>query len=138
MLTCSINADVHEQNKGADMVVPGKHMMAVWGLSLLFVVPPYAQGQQEAAKIFDGMPPDVQAKVRSLAHILQQGLSEGALIEDEISRGLMSGQLKEKLKLLNPESDQLLQDISEASKEGKGPGEESLMPLLGEVGISQE
>lgn len=120
------------------MVVSWTRMMALWGLSLLFVVPVYAQGQQDAAKILNGMPPEVLAKIQSLAHILQQGLSDGKLTETEISQDLMSGQLNEKLKQLNPEADQLLRDISDASKQGKGPGEESLMPLLGGLGVSPE
>ena len=62
----------------------------------------------------------------------------GQLTDDEIKRGLMSGELNEKLKQLNPEADRLLHDISEGSKEGKGPGEERLMPLVGELAISPE
>lgn len=122
----------------AQMVIPGRRMVAVWGLSLLLVVPTSAQGQQDAGKILHGMPPDILAKVQSLAHILQQGLSEGKLTEEEISQGLMSGQLNEKLTQLNPEAARLLHDISEASKQGKGPGEESLLPLLDRLGISPE
>jgi hypothetical protein len=113
-------------------------MMAVWGLSLWFVVPAYAQGQQDAAKILQGMSPDTLAKVQSLAQVLQQNIKEGKLTEDEISRGMMSGELGEKLKQMNPEAGQLLHDISEASKQGKGPDEESLTPLIGGLGISPE
>ena len=51
---------------------------------------------------------------------------------------MMSGQLGERLKQLSPEAGQLFSDITQASKEGKGPGEESLMPLLGGLGISPE
>jgi len=38
------------------------------------------------------MPPDVLAKVRSLAQILQQGLKEGKISDTDIQQGLMSGQ----------------------------------------------
>ena len=120
------------------MAVSRTGLIAVWGLSLLLVIPAYAQDQQDAAKMLNEMPPDILAKVQSLAHILQQGLSEGKLTEDEVSQGLMSGQLEEKLKQLNPEASQLLHDITEASKQGKGPGEESVLQLLGELGISSE
>lgn len=120
------------------MMVSRTRMMAVWGLSLLFIVPVYAQGQKDAENVLNGMPPEVLAKIQSLAHILHQGLSEGKLTENEISRDLMSGELNEKLKQLNPEADQLLRDISEALKQGKGPGEEGLTPLLGGLGILPE
>ncbi len=117
---------------------PVTRLIAVWGLSLWFAVPTYAQGQQEAPKIIQGMSPDMLAKVQSLAQILQQGIKEGQHTNDEIKRGMVSGQLEETLKQMNPEVGQLLHDISKGSKEGKGPGEESLMPLIGELGISPE
>ncbi len=77
-------------------------------------------------------------KVQSLAQIIQQSIKEGKLTDDEVQRGMMAGQLGDRLKQLSPEAGQLLSDISQASKEGKGPGEESLMPLLGGLGISPE
>ncbi|MBH0181300.1 MAG: hypothetical protein HP490_06380 [Nitrospira sp.] len=101
--------------------------------------PAYAQlgaGQQDTAKILNGMSPDVLAKVQALAQILQQGIKDGKLTDAEVKQGLMSGRLAEKLKQLNPEADQLLDDISTATKDSAGPGEESLMPLLGGLGIS--
>lgn len=113
-------------------------MIPVFGLSLLLAVPAFAQSQEEATKILQGMAPDTLAKVQSLAQILQQSIKEGKLTDDEVKRGMMSGQLGEKLKQMNPEAGQLLHDISEASKQGNGPGEESLMPLLGGLGVSPE
>jgi hypothetical protein len=104
-------------------------------------VPSYAQlggGQQDAAKILNGMSPDVLAKVQSLAQILHQGIKDGKISDAEIQQGLASGQLGEKLKQLSPEATQLLEEISDASRQGKGPGEESLMPLMGGLGISPE
>ncbi len=138
MLNRSVNADIHEQKKETDMVASWTRGMVVWGLSLLFVVPVYAQSQQDAATVLNRMSPDVLAKIQSLAHILQQALSEGKLTEKEILQGMMSGQLHEKLLLLNPEAGQLLHDISDASKQRKGPGEESLMPLLEGLGLLSE
>lgn len=110
-------------------------------ISLSFVIPSYAQlggGQQGAQRILNSMPPDILAKVESLAQILQQSIKDGKITDDEVKRGMMSGNLGERLKQLSPEAGQLLSDISQASKEGKGPGEESLMPLLGGLGISPE
>ena len=121
------------------MTLSGKRMIAVWGFCMLLAVPAYAQlggGQQDAAGILNGMPPDVLAKVRSLAQILQQGIKDGKISEAEIQQGLSSGQLGDKLKQLSPEAPQLLEEISDASRQGKGPGEESLMPLMGGLGIS--
>lgn len=121
-------------------------MPCSWKLSIIALVlstwlgvPAYAQlggGQQDATKILNGMPPDVLAKVQALAQMLQQGIKDGKLTDAEVKQGLMSGRLAEKLKELNLGADQLLDDISAATKEGTGPGEESLMPLLGGLGIS--
>jgi hypothetical protein len=121
------------------MALAGKLVIVVLGLSILSALPSYAQlggGQQDAASILNGMPPDVLAKVRSLAQILQQGLKDGKISDADIQQGLASGQLGEKLKQLSPEASQLLEEISDASRQGKGPGEESLMPLMGGLGIS--
>ena len=122
------------------MGLTGKLMIAIGGLSMLLAVPAsYAQlggGQQDAASVLNGMPPDVLAKVRSLAQILQQGIKDGKISEVKFQQGLTSGQLGEKLKQLSPEAPQLLEEISDASRQGKGPGEESLMPLMGGLGIA--
>lgn len=123
------------------MRVRGTMLIAICWISLSLALPSYAQlggGQQGAERILNGMPPDMLAKVQSLAQILQQGIKDGKITDDEVKRNLMSGQLGERLKQLSPEAGQLLSDISQASKEGKGPGEESLMPLLGRLGISPD
>jgi hypothetical protein len=108
-------------------------------LSTWLGIPAYAQlggAQQDATKILNGMPPDILAKVQALAQILQQGIKDGKLTDAEVTQGLISGRLVEKLKELGPEAGPLLQEISAATKNGTGPGEESLMPLLGGLGIS--
>lgn len=123
------------------MRVLGKWLMTICSILLSLATPSYAQlggGQQEAQRILNGMPPEMLAKVQSLAQILQQNIKEGKLTDEEVKRGMMSGNLGERLKQLSPEADQLLSEIAQASKEGKGPGEESLMPLLGGLGISPE
>lgn len=121
------------------MGLTGKLMVVLCGISLSLAMPAYAQlggGQQDAASILSGMPPDVLAKVQSLAQILQQGLKEGKISDADIQQGLTSGQLGEKLKQLSPEASQLLDEISDASQQRKGPGEKSLMPLMGGLGVS--
>ncbi len=103
--------------------------------------PTFAQpglGQQEATKILNSMSPEVLAKVQALAQILQQGIKDGKLTDAEIKEEMMSGHLGERMKQLSPEAGRLLEEISEASKQGNGPGQESLMPLLGGLGISPE
>ena len=49
---------------------------------------------------------------------------------------MLSGRLSEKIKSYNPQVGQLLDDISNAMQNGQGPGAESLMPLLGGLGMS--
>ena len=121
-------------------------MPIIWKLTMIALVfltwsgvPSYAQlggGQPDAARILNSMPPDVLAKVQILAQILQQGIKDGTVTEAEIRQGIMSGRLTEKLKQLSPDADRLLDDVSTATKEGNGPGEDSLLPLLGGLGIS--
>ena len=121
------------------MRLRGTLLIALCGLLLSWTTLTHAQlggGQQDAASILNGMPPDVLAKVQSLAQILQQGIKEGKISETEIRQGLTSGQLGETLKHLGPEATQLLEEISAASRQGKGPGEESLMPLMGGLSMS--
>lgn len=115
-------------------------LIAICWIFLSLDVPAYAQlgGQQGAERILNGMPQEILAKVQSLAQIIKQSIKDGKLTDDEVQRGMMSGQLGKRLKQLSPEAGQLLSDISQASKDGKGPGEESLMPLLGGLGISPE
>lgn len=117
----------------------GKLMIVLCGFLFSLAIPVHAQlggGRQDAATILNGMPPDILAKVRSLAQILQQGVEDGKISDAEIQQGLTSGQLGEKLKQLSPEAAQLLEEISDASRQGKGPGEESLLSLMGALGIS--
>ena len=123
------------------MRVLGKWLITICAILLLLATPSYAQlggGQQEAQRILNSMPPDMLAKVQALAQILQQNIKDGKMTDAEIKQNLMSGNLGEQLRQLSPEAGQLLSDIAQASKEGKGPGEESLMPLLGGLGISPE
>ena len=111
----------------------------ILGFALSMAGPAYAQlggGPQDAARILNSMPPELLTKVQALAQILQQGVKDGKLTDAEIQQGMLSGHLGEKLKLLSPEASQLLEEISDASKQGRGPGEDSLIPLLGGLGNS--
>ncbi len=111
----------------------------ILGFAISMADPSYAQlggGPQDATRILNSMPPDLLTKVQALAQILQEGIKDGKLTDAEIQQGMLSGRLGERLKQLSPEAGQLLEDISDASKQGRGPGEESLIPLLGGLGIS--
>ena len=123
------------------MALTWKLSIIILGLSSWLAVPSYAQigsGQQDAAKILNSMPPDLLTKVQALAQILQQGIKDGKLTNAEVQQGMMSGRLGERLKLLSPKAGQLLVEISDALKRGKGPGEESSIPLLEGLGISEQ
>lgn len=123
-------------------------MIPIWKLVILvavalscLAVPSNAQSdgaRQEATRILDNLPPDLLFKVQALAQILQQGVRDGKLTDSEIQQGLLSGQLAERIQQLGPEAGQLLDEISDASRRGVGPGEDSLMPLLGGLGISPD
>lgn len=93
-------------------------------------------GRQDAMNILSTMPPDLYAKVQALAKLLDQNIKAGTITDAEVRQGMMSGQLSETLKTVNPEAGQLLDEISEAMKSGQGPGEDSLVPLLGGLGYS--
>lgn len=119
------------------MLIHFRTSLIAWGMTMWLVFPCFAQTSTgEAAKILNNMPPDLFAKVQALAQQLQQGIKEGKLSEAEIQQGMMSGHLAEKLKSLNPQAGHLLDEISDAMKNGQGPGEAALMPLLGGLGIS--
>lgn len=119
------------------MLIHFRTYLIVWVVMGLLAFPCAAQtGTGEAAKILNNMPPDLFAKVQALAQHLQRGIKEGKLSETEIQQGMMSGHLGEKLKNLNPQAGQLFDEISDAMKNGQGPGEAALMPLLGGLGIS--
>lgn len=107
------------------------------GLIGLLAFPCSAQmGTGEAAKILNKMPPALFAKIQALAEHLQQSIKEGKLSEAEVQQVMMSEHLAEKLNGLNPQAWQLFDEINGAMKNGEGPDESALMPLLWGLGIS--
>jgi len=86
--------------------------------------------------IINNLPPDLFAKVQALAQMLDQSIKAGKLTEAEVQQNMLSGRLSDKLKTINPEAGYLLDEIGDAMKAGKGPDEQSLLPLLGGLGIS--
>jgi hypothetical protein len=84
---------------------------------------------QSTAGILDALPSDVLAKVQQLAQMLQQDINEGKITDAQIQRELMSGDLQQTIKSMNPEAGHLLDDINASMK--NSPNAENLPDLLG-------
>ena len=97
---------------------------------------PSSQRPQNAAGILDALPSDIQAKVQQLGEMLQHDIKEGKITEAQIQRELMSGDLQQTIKSMNPEAGQLLDDINASMK--NSPNAENLPdPLGGLTGHTQ-
>jgi hypothetical protein len=79
----------------------------------------------------DALPSDVQTKMHQLGLMLQQNIKEGKITDAQIQRELMSGNLQQTIKSMNPEAGQLLDDINASMK--NSPNAENLPDLLGGV-----
>ena len=90
---------------------------------------PGGQLPKNTAGILDALPSDVQAKVQQLGEMLQQDIKEGKITEAQIQRELMSGNLQQTIKSMNPEASQLLDEINASLK--NSPNAENLPDLLG-------
>jgi hypothetical protein len=103
------------------------------GILSPFAAPTFSQttGANEAMSILNRLPPDVYAKIQALAQMLDQSIKEGKLSEADVQRDLLSGHLGDRLRSVNPEAGRMLDELNEALQNGRGPGPESLMPLLG-------
>ena len=113
-------------------------LMLCLGLSDLALtqMPPGGQNQSDILKLLGELPPDTMKKVEALGKILQQDLKEGKLTEAQLHEELMSGNLEQKLRGLNPEAGPLLDDIADSMK--NHPNADSLPNLLnGLVGGGQ-
>jgi activator of 2-hydroxyglutaryl-CoA dehydratase len=84
---------------------------------------------QNMAGILDALPSNVLAKVQRLAQMLQQNINEGKITDAQIQRELMSGNLQQTIKSINPEAGDLLDDINASMK--NSPNAENLPDLLG-------
>jgi hypothetical protein len=71
----------------------------------------------------EGLSPEMLAKVRRLAELLQEALHAGTITEAEIYSGLSNGQLEHAIRRLGPEADQLMDDIQTAWRNGTTQGE---------------
>jgi len=103
------------------------------GLCLVFdsahaQMPFSGQNQADILKLLGELPPETMKKVEALGKILQQDLKEGKLTDAQMHEELMSGNLDQKIRGLNPEAGPLLDDIGQAMK--NQPNAENLPNLL--------
>ena len=100
----------------------------VFGSATQAQMPLGGQDQADILKLLNELPPETTKKVEALGKILQQDLNEGKLTDAQLHEGLMSGNLEQKLRGLNPEAGPLLDDIADAMKDH--PNAHSLPNLL--------
>jgi hypothetical protein len=108
------------------------------GLSSFALTQTLAVGQSRAdiLKLLSELPPETMNKVEALGKILQQDLKEGKLTDAQMHEELMSGNLEQKLRGLNPEAGPLLDDIGQAMK--NHPNAENLPNILdGMMGVGR-
>lgn len=100
----------------------------VFNSTVLAQMPIDGQSQADILKLLGELPPETMKKVEALGKILQQDLKEGKLTEAQLHEELMSGNLEQKLRELNPEAGPLLDDIADSMK--NHPNADSLPNLL--------
>jgi hypothetical protein len=105
-------------------------------VSLIAVAPAWAQSTEghssdNAAEILTSLPPDLHKKLQQLSHLIDQNIKAGKITETQVQQELMSGRLEQTIRSLGPEANQLFEEINTDMKNGKGPGEDALSPLLG-------
>ena len=112
---------------------------ALWliiAISLLAVAPAWAQSTEDhpsnnAVGVLNSLPPDLQKKLQQLSQLIDQNIKAGKLTEAQVQQELMSGRLEQTIRSLGPEANHLFDEINTDMKNGKGPGEDALVPLLG-------
>ena len=88
----------------------------IFGSAVQAQMPLGGQNQADILKLLSELPPETMKKVEALGKILQQNLKEGKLTDVQLHEELMSGNLEQKLRGLNPEAGPLLDDITNAMK----------------------
>ncbi len=111
----------------------------VIAVSLIAVAPTWAQSTEghpsdNAAGVLNSLPPDLHKKLQQLSYLIDQNIKAGKLTEAQVQQELMSGRLEQTIRSLGPEANQLFDEIKTDMKNGKGPGEDALIPLLGGLG----
>jgi hypothetical protein len=111
----------------------------VIAMGLIAVVPAWAQSTEHhpsdnAAGVLNSLPPDLHKKLQQLSQLIDQNIKADTLTEEQVKRELMLGRLEQTIRSLGPEANQLFEEIKTDMKNGKGPGEDALAPLLGGLG----
>ena len=111
----------------------------VIAMSLIAVAPAWAQSTEghpsdNAAGVLNSLPPDLHKKLQQLSQLIDQNIKTGKLTEAQVRQELLSGRLEQTIRSLGPEANQLFDEIKTDMKNGKGPGEDALIPLLGGLG----
>ena len=109
-------------------------------LSLFVATPALAQSAKDptppanAADVLNALPPELHKKLQQLSELLDQNIKAGKITDAQIQQQLTSGGLERTIRSLGPDANQLFDEINADMKNGKGPGEEALLPLLGGLG----
>lgn len=108
-------------------------------VSLIAVAPAWAQSTEDhpsdnAVGVLHSLPPDLQKKLQRLSQLIDRNIKAGKLTEAQVQQELISGRLEQTIRSLGPEENQLFDEINTDMKNGKGPGEDALVPLLGGLG----
>jgi hypothetical protein len=111
-------------------------MLIAIAVTLFATTPALAQSAgdslpPDATGILNSLPPDLHKKFQQLSQILDDNIKTGKISDALIQHQLMSGGLERTIRSLGPEANQLFDEINADMKNGKGPGEEALAPLLG-------
>ena len=111
----------------------------VIAMSLIAVAPAWAQPTEHhpsdnAVGVLNSLPPDLQKKLQQLSQLIDRNIKADTLTEAQVQRELMLGRLEQTIRSLGPEANQLFEEIKTDIKNGKGPGEDALAPLLGGLG----
>jgi hypothetical protein len=111
----------------------------VIAMSLIAVAPAWAQPIEDhsannAAGVLNSLPPDLHKKLQQLSQLIDRNIKADTLTEEQVKRELMLGRLEQTIRSLGPEANQLFEEIKTDMKNGKGPGEDALAPLLGGLG----
>ena len=111
----------------------------VIAMSLIAVAPVWAQSTEghssdNAAGVLNSLPPDLHKKLQQLSQLIDRNIKAGTLTKEQVKRELMLGHLEQTIRSLGPEANQLFEEIKTDMKNGKGPGEDALAPLLGGLG----
>ena len=112
---------------------------SVIAMSLIAVAPAWAQPTEHhpsdnAVGVLNSLPPDLQKKLQQLSQLIDRNIKADTLTEAQVQRELMLSRLEQTIRSLGPEANQLFDEINTDMKNGKGPGEDALAPLLGGLG----